>query len=392
MIDRIFIFTAAFFLFGSQNAKAVEWACDGKTGLTRPVPVCSKKDPCVNILGTYKYLPTPINVIDTPNQSPPECTITERGVRVGRQVFQDGPPHEIKTSLDGATRHYCAYFPTVANPETKLPVVIFVHGSGGYGDSMYDTTSLRIKAPEFDLTGDPSRKGFILVSLQSRLLHWPTAGPQEGAKFDSYFRDYDANPDVEYLDKVIDELVSKKNADSKRIYLMGWSNGARFTSFYGLYRHHNPTQGGNYVAAISNYSGGDPFENIRDGFSPSCKIASYPESKIPFYMISRNCDGIACNTSQEERIKKDSKDPVTPGNNAQTWMHTLQEKIKNPNAQWQLINIKGKGVNRCTPTFLCSVKFSFFAHLFWPDGHEDKSGRDWEPEMLNFLRDHPLTR
>jgi len=29
-------------------------------------------------------------------------------------------------------------------------------------------------------------------------------------------------------------------------------------------------------------------------------------------------------------------------------------------------------------------------NLHWPDGVEDGGGVDWEPEMLGFLRDHPL--
>ena len=82
---------------------------------------------------------------------------------------------------------------------------------------------------------------------------------------------------------------------------MGWSNGARFSAMYGLKRFHSATPGGNRVAAVANYSGGDPYEDITLNRTPSCKVKNYPKSMLPILMISRTCDGLLCN---EDIIKK----------------------------------------------------------------------------------------
>lgn len=383
-----FLILLSFLVYKSAlqaQIKDIQWKCNQFIGLVEPVPVCSELKPCKNLLGTYKFLKLPVYEITEASQGPPYCGTGSRGKRVRRNIYYDGAPFTVKTTLDNMTRYYCQYKPSLASNNNKLPLVIFVHGSGGYGGSVYDTTSLRKKAPDYQLTDDSLIKGFILIAVQSRNLHWPTKNPESGAKFDSYHRNYNTNPDVEYMDKVIDKVVAQGLVDTKRIYMMGWSNGARFTAFYGLIRHHKPTPEGNRIAAVANFSGGDPFENIQEGFAPSCKLKDYPKSKLPLYMISRTCDGVACNESQAKVFKY-----LAPGNVAQTWIETLKNRINNPNVVWQRINYYSQAANYCTLGLLCNPLVAFRNHFFWPDGHEDKSGIDWEPEMLDFLQKHSL--
>lgn len=366
-------------------ADSIAWQCNSKVGLVSPAPVCSKEDPCKNLLPTYLFLKPPVSVIDSASQGKPLCGTSPRGKRVGRPIYNDGEPKAVVTGIDNMTRYYCEYDPPIASKKAATPLVIFVHGSGGYGGSLYDTVSLRNKAIDYNLANDPQKNGFVLISLQSRNLHWPTKDPQDGAKFDSYHRDFKTNPDVEYLDKVIDKTVTSGLVDPKRIYLMGWSNGARFTAFYGITRHHKPTPDGNRVAAIANFSGGDPYQNLQKGFSPSCQMETYPTSTVPFYMISRNCDGVACDEDQAKSIKK-----LTPGNVAATWIKTLRTRVKDPNVKWQIINYYAKPVNKCALPILCNPFILLRNHVFWPDGVEDKTGIDWEYKMLDFLKMHPL--
>lgn len=371
------------------NNNSINWQCNSTTGLSSPAPVCSKEQPCKNLLPTYKYLNPPVYEITSPSQGKPYCGTGQRGKKVGRPIYNDGTSKTVKTKIDNITRYYCEFISQSQDKKIKRPLVIFVHGSGGYGGSMYDSTSLRTKAPSFNLTDDPDKQGFNLIALQSRNLHWPTKDPQDGAKFDSYHRNFATNPDVEYLDKVIDKAVASGSVDPARIYLMGWSNGARFTAFYGLTRHQKPTSAGNRIAAVANFSGGDPYKNIQQNYIPSCEIKKYPVSKLPLYMISRTCDGVACNEKQAAKFKKENKN-ITPGNVAETWVNTLKNKIKDPNVLWQKINYYSKPAKNCTPAFLCSSLIALRNHFFWPDGYEDKTGIDWEPEMLKFLKKHPL--
>ena len=169
---------------------------------------------------------------------------------------------------------------------------------------------------------------------------------------------------------------------------MGWSNGGRFAAFYGIARHDTPTPGGNRVAAVAMYSSGDPFENIAHGHEPSCKQDPYPKSQVPMVYISRSCDVVACNQEQDDKFRN-TMNP-NPGNVAETWVEDLRTKVDNPNVRWVLINTEGREVSRCTAVWLCGLYAAALNHVRWPDGIDDGSDIDWEPTMLEFLRDHPL--
>jgi dienelactone hydrolase len=364
--------------------------CDPSIGTVIPAQVCSASQPCVDLLATYASLDPPVHEITTASDKP-VCATSRRGLDRGRPAFDDGEPVSWIDG-QGVTRYRCQLLPSEVIPAAGWPLVIWIPGSGGHAGSVYDTTSLRGKAVSFDLSGDPDRIGFLLVSIQPRNLHWPTASPQDGTKHDSYYRDLTSpstNPDIAHIDAVIDDLAGQGIADPSQIYLMGWSNGGRFAALYGIARHRTPTPGGHRVAAVALYSSGDPFENIAYGFFPSCVQDPYPVSEVPIYLISRTCDAVACNEAQDERFRRDGF-RTTPGNVAGTWVQTLESAVGNPNVQWRRINASGRAAAWCTAAWLCSMTTAALNHLFWPDGVEDRGGVDWEPEMLEFLGDHPL--
>jgi dienelactone hydrolase len=178
---------------------------------------------------------------------------------------------------------------------------------------------------------------------------------QSGSKHDTYHRDLDApstNRDVAFVDHLIDTLVAEGVVDPDRIYTTGHSNGARFASMYAIARHETASAGGNRVAAAAVYSGGDPFENIREGWTPSCRADPYPTSTLPHFLISRTCDGVACSEKQYEAFLDEGM-PMTPGNCCEAWVETLRATIGSPVVEWQIV-----------------------------------SGMDHEPLMLDFLRTH----
>lgn len=355
--------------------------CLDGVGLARPVPVCSTAEPCTELLASYALLDPPVDRIETASDRP-VCGTTSVGIGRGQPMFDDGAP-STWTDPDGVDRFWCEHRPAGTSSTSPRPVVIWVPPSGSTADGLYDTTSLRSKAPTYDLSGDPTRPGFILVSIQPRNLRWPTADPQQGTKSDSFFRDLGApstNPDIALLDHVVDALVSEGVADPARIFVSGWSNGARMSGLYGIARHGTPTPGGNQIAAVANYSGGDPFAPPTFA-DEACRGVPYPTSTVPFLLVSRTCDEIACNAAAD--------DMAVPGNVVEPWVTALRDQI-GADVTW--VRIDDDGVERaaCAIAGLCGPTRALLNHVRWPDGVGDRSGNDLEPRMLDFLRDHPL--
>lgn len=370
--------------------------CNGTTGAVAPLRPCSAEEPCTNLLETYTnsmFTDPPLTEIDVPTFVPANCSTSDRGVASGRPAFDDGAPLSW-TDEAGITRYHCEYRPDGTSSDSPRPLLLVVHGSGGNATSVYDTMSYRAKASDFDLSGDPARPGFIMVAPQGRNLHWPTTSAQDGSKHDTFHRDFgapSANPDIAYYDQLVDSLVAEGVVDPDRIYITGWSNGARFAAMYAIARHDTATPGGNNIAAVANYSGGDPFSNGFHGQSPSCQQATYPTTNVPLLLVSRRCDVIACNAAQDSSFREGGLE-TSPGNIAEDWIATLRGEMQNPNVEWRLISGIGTEVaeGNCTSAALCGIGTALLAHVRWPDGIADNSGNDYEVAMLDFLRDNPI--
>jgi hypothetical protein len=343
--------------------------CRYGIGLNRPTKTCSVNDICTDLVASYAIYNPSITYLDTASDEPFRGT-SELGITLGRPYYYDGMARHW-VDADSVDRFWC---------ETR-PLVIWIAGSGGGAGNVYDKTSLRTKQLTFDMSGDPVRPGFILVSIQPRNLHWPTADSQDGSRSETFYRDLNSpstNSDISFVDHIIDTLVAEGVVDRKRIYVMGWSNGARFSGLYSILRHEQTTPGGNLVAAVANYSGGDPYASF-DYSMPECELSKLPSSTIPYFMISRRCDLIACDTQTDLKL--------LPGNVVEPWIKSLRSEI-GAEVTWLKIDNLGNPSSSCASADYCTETQALFGHLQWPDGVDDKGGIDHEPNMLQFLADH----
>lgn len=355
--------------------------CIEGVGLSHPSPTCSTDDVCTDLVPTYAMFDPPIAHIDTASDEP-SCGTSQRGLSFGRPSYNDGAARQWKDA-DGIIRYWCEVRPMGTSIASPRPLVIWVTGSGGNASTLYDATSLRGKQQTFDISGDPARPGFILVSIQPRNLHWPTVDRQDGTKSEIYYRDFyspSTNPDIAFVDQIVDSLVAEGVVDRARIYMMGWSNGARFSALYSIARHEQATPSGNYVAAVANFSGGNPYASFDDAM-PACALSELPSSSIPFFMISRRCDAVACDEKTDLKI--------VPGNVVEPWIKSLRDEI-GAEVTWMRIDALGNLSSSCSSAALCMKSEALIGHFRWPDGIDDMGGQDHEPAMLQFLADHDI--
>ena len=369
-------------------------SCNGAGGITAPICSCTAQAPCSceSVPFCNKFCPdggTITSSIDVPTCK----TSTTCGGK--HLVFDDGP---AVTWTDGAQeRAYCLYSPPSASATSQRPLIVFLHGSGGSADDVYDSTSLRAKAPTFDLVGGATRAGFFLASDQGRNMPNPNGNLGAAPRHDMYFRDLGApsdNPDFRAIDHLIDSVASGGAVDPARIYLVGWSNGAFFSALYAIARYATPTPGGFKVAGAAVFAGADPFDDPAASDDGGCSYRPYPTAPTAIYAIHRSCDSaVACDAAQNQQFSN------PPGYDVSAWATTLSSAV-GATVQEVILSAGGTLVSQCDDTFtLCTSAVGLVNHVSWPDGlaiEDAKAKNDWEgalvettPGMLGFLGAHP---
>jgi polyhydroxybutyrate depolymerase len=115
--------------------------------------------------------------------------------------------HEV-LDVDGQRREYRMVIPRSVSGRASVPVVFALHGANDTTDYMAEHTGLDELAAE---------KGFLLVYLQGRIFNWPPFIPPENPDI--------LEPDLEFFAAMCDLVVSRHDADPRRIYLVGVSQG-----------------------------------------------------------------------------------------------------------------------------------------------------------------------
>ena len=382
---------------GAGRPGNTETSCDPSTGLAEPLPACSPDTVCTRVAPEAG-----LSRIDYPEKMP-DCD---------PDVWEDLWTKEVL----GFTRYACIHRPVGTSDTSPRPLVVWFHPGGTGGADLAATeTGLLEKADTFDLTGDPSRPGFILAAFQGRYLRFPTNAPRDGLHHDFYFRDLDSpssNPDIAGTDTLIDDLADSGDVDLERIYVMGWSNGGFFGQLYAMARHETSTPGGHHVASAAVYAAANPFASIRwDPFrqtqipvDPNCAV-SIPVTTVPIFIVFRSADAaVPCDTVQASCFSGE------PGYITEQWLTDgLQAGLditglRIGGLETDSVSGLDEAASVCTdfssgcPTGDCTVTpptdacLSLVNHQRWPDGEYNNfpvTGIDREVDMLDFLKHHP---
>jgi polyhydroxybutyrate depolymerase len=130
--------------------------------------------------------------------------------------------------VGGVTRTYRTYAPP--NAQRKLPLVLVLHGAGGDGGRVARTARFEQLA---------AKEGFIVVYPDGFEKHWnDLRGIPE---WTAQQRNID---DVGFFSALIDRFVSQHQADARRVFVTGISNG-------GLMSHRLGCELADKIAAIA---------------------------------------------------------------------------------------------------------------------------------------------
>lgn len=140
-----------------------------------------------------------------------------------------------------------------------MPLVIALHGGGGTGKRMEKLTQEGFNR----LAG---REGFIVVYPDGLEKHWNDGRTVKEAGWRAHKENID---DVGFISALIEHLVKEKNADPKKVYITGVSNGALMASKLACEKAER-------IAAVALVAG-----TIAEAFAPHCS----PSRPIPILMM-----------------------------------------------------------------------------------------------------------
>ncbi|MGH8460589.1 MAG: hypothetical protein ACRESS_03170 [Stenotrophobium sp.] len=273
------------------------------------------------------------------------------------------------TDPSGEARNACLINAASASAQHQLPLLVYLNPSLVSADKTAPLTGFATDAASADLTGDPTRKGFILLMPEGRDTHHYYPFPDDtGVGWDNWYRNLDRsspalNVDVAAIDHFIAVVKGMGIVDPKRIYLSGWSNGAAMAQLYAL-----NTPG---IAAASVYSSPDPFSDVAD---PGAQTP-FATALTPLMDIHNQCDIIGiCQTGTKFH---------------QTLSKLYPKLVQRPVIIDELFNeVQSCDASCADQTVVPSGPSGALGsvgavnHLRWP--------LTWNTQMYAFLREHPL--
>ena len=131
-------------------------------------------------------------------------------------VASEGMAQRASFGHDGLERSFTVHVPAVYDRLAKLPLVIALHGRGGTGESM-----VLITRKSFNKLAD--RDGCLVVYPDGIDLNWNDGRMDQEAKDRAHRENIN---DTGFISALIDSMIKDYNADPKKVYVTGISNGA----------------------------------------------------------------------------------------------------------------------------------------------------------------------
>lgn len=174
------------------------------------------------------------------------------------------PPEPEKLTVEGVERQVIVVRNSKPAPESGSPLIVVFHGHGGTGRNCFNRMGLHEHWPE------------AVVLYPQGLTGVSGITDPEGKK-----SGWQKNPgelqdrDLKFFDALLSMAKSKLNVDSKRVYIMGHSNGSRFANVIWATR-------GDKIAAICSSGGHGGGLYAKTPPKPVFFIAGEKDNVVPF--------------------------------------------------------------------------------------------------------------
>jgi poly(3-hydroxybutyrate) depolymerase len=173
-------------------------------------------------------------------------------------------------NIDGDAREYFVHVPKGYTGSAQTPVVFMLHGTNGNGEDFYTNSGWKeVGETENIITVFPSSWKYCIVEgaqQHPNTEKWNAQPANWGPCAGERLRD-----DIKFLNAILTELNSKFNVNTKRVYLVGFSNGGS-------------------MASKCTYEMSDKFAAIVESASSLFGLQSNPLRKLPILLQRGNED------------------------------------------------------------------------------------------------------
>jgi polyhydroxybutyrate depolymerase len=133
-------------------------------------------------------------------------------------------------NIDGVEREFYVHVPGNYTGKSAYPVVFMLHGTSGDGEKFYEGSGWKeVGEKEGILTVYPSSGRYCIIDPVDGVKTTTKWNTPPDAEFTFCAGQTPLN-DIKFLRAVIDDLNRRLKVDSKRIYLVGFSNGGQMAA------------------------------------------------------------------------------------------------------------------------------------------------------------------
>jgi polyhydroxybutyrate depolymerase len=137
--------------------------------------------------------------------------------------------NRFTVTVDAVEREYYVHVPSGYTGSAATPVVFMLHGTSGNGEEFYNHSGWReVGEANGILTVFPSSLRYCIIDegAQKNTTKWNTPPDADW----TFCAGQTPKDDIKFLNTVIAELQLKFTVDSKRVYLVGFSNGGQMAA------------------------------------------------------------------------------------------------------------------------------------------------------------------